>query len=205
MDAPDHAFVKRSSYERALNELRKLTGITAPGGTVISGERGKDVWLQNIERRATPFAAKGNSTFIHLEGGFVSFAGHMYYFPAADYTGLGPGGVFLKVQVEFDFAPEFDAFGAEQPWSCVLVDAEPELVWRALSEPLGDHAQLLNPPDAPPSVPPTDYTLTQTAGTVYLPVALSVGGRVINTVQQNVSLYARGSGALDYAQQWGPF
>ena len=200
----DDSFVRFASYTNALNNLRLLTGIKTQGGTIITGSDGKHLRLQAVERTASPFLASGNSTSIQLDDGFVSFAGRMYFFPSTTYEGNGPGGVFLKVEVEFELTPEFDGLGDEQPWSCVLKDAAPTLEWRALSEALGVHAELLNPPDTPPTIPPTDYTLTQIPGTVYIPIAIAAGSRAINTIERNLSLFARGSGALDYAQQWGP-
>lgn len=195
------AFVKLATFRKVLAWFRNQCGITAPGGSVAQlPTGGKAVRFSNASGRA-PFTATNANGGIKIAAGVVGWAGRTIYFPEATYTGLKPGGVFLKCVVKFSAT----ANAPGDPWDIIIDDGTPPVfVWRSVehwvelgASGIGAHARITD----------TDATAAEnivtTEGTVYLPVATQQGNRLVQDFATAIDLYFIASGAVRMSERPG--
>jgi hypothetical protein len=186
------AFVKSASFEKVLEAFNRTTHLTGQGGSVarlVTGER--IVTLGFDSGNQTPFkATSGTSERIKIERGFVTYAGRTFYFPAAVYSGSGPGGVFLKFTTGYTVGLDDE----DNEFSMMLA-SEPELIWMPTGT-VGAYC-ILQYDD--------DFILTTGAPEIlYIPIAGWSGTQVVNYVNQNIFLIPSAlNGTIDYTLGWG--
>jgi hypothetical protein len=192
------AFTRASTFSKVIAAFRKATGLSVKDGKLMTLHDGSHVIDFNGSKLAHPFYATGARGTIRLNKGFVTYAGRTYYFPSATYSGISPGGVFLKIETHY--TASFVAEG--EPWLVTPVGSTPELVWRPANA-LGNYCQLtqLNDPDDPND---DEYAIgVGSSQTLYIPIAGESDGQVLNFRTQNIFLMPTSYGPLDYYYGWG--
>ena len=190
---PPNAFTRASTFSKVIDTFKKATGLSVKDGKLMKLHDGSHVISFNDNNAQHPFYATGGPSSLRLNAGFVSYAGKTYFYPAATYSGLSPGGVFLRIRTNYDPFVYVDG-SSNEFWYSPPVSSRPELVW-AQEGALGAYCQITRDIDGVP-----------TAGspqTLYIPVAAYSGGSVINFITRNICIEHGENGDIDYRFGWG--
>jgi hypothetical protein len=191
MESPA-AFVKSITFEKVLAAFEKVTGITVQNGSVAKLATGEKVVSLAFESgQHAPFQVTSSAPGrIKIERGFVSYAGTTYYFPAAVYSGVAPGGVFLKITTHYTAV----YFAASNFWFWRPVPSRPELVWRTAGT-VGSYCTVSQDVSGEFIIGPSQ--------TLYIPIAAHSGGQGINYISHNIFIAHGERGDIDYREGWG--
>ena len=201
---PDQrAFVKLHSFQKVLAWFRRETSLAAPGGDVAQLPNGGKAVRFHSASSLAPFTATNSGGGIHLAAGFIAWAGRTIYFPEATYSGPKPGGVFIKLPVNFIAT----ANAPGDPWDIIIDEDDtraPTLVWRHEGQwivpgitGIGAHARIMDT-DASSA-----ESITVTEGTVYLPVATQYGSKIVQDFATAIDLYFISSGSVRLSERPG--
>ena len=194
MKSPNpNAFTRASTFEKVIEAFKKATGLSVKDGKLMTLHDGSHVITFNPKGAQHPFYATGGPSSLRLNSGFVSYAGKTYFYPAATYSGISPGGVFLKIETSYAPFLYEDTFGNDF-WYSPPVSSRPELVWRSEGT-VGSYCTITEDENGVP-----------TAGspqTLYIPVAAYSEGGVVNFITYNIFIEHGENGDIDYRDGWG--
>lgn len=187
-------FAKLRTYRAALAGLKSRLGLTLTNGekSDLAGNAGSALLFQ--PQAATPWSGSAfGAEGIHLEAGMLTYGSRTLYYPAADYSGTAPGGVFLKVTADF----EASANAPGDPWDVYIDDSTaPVPEWHILNT-TGTHCR----------VEDTDLTSSETVvvtpGVVYFPLAFQFGGKIVSLFTGHLALTFNGAGRALLTQSFG--